>query len=205
MPTGPVTTPTSKEMVFPYPSRALGISFLTLAAVPAAVGRTRDLVRLGLDRWRLAPLVPDAELVVSELATNAIQAAGLTDTGATWNDAGNDVPTFHVRMLLFETSIIIEVWDADPAPPVPQHVTREEEGGRGLLIVAMIERRWDWFSAPQGGEVVWAELPIPPRPLTEAGLLPQRSRLGTVTRENRAGVIRDPVLLRRIHRALKNL
>ena len=92
MPTGPVTTPTGKEMDFPYPSRALGISFLTLAAVPAAVGRSRDLVRLGLDRWRLAPLVPDAELVVSELATNAIQATGLTGTDATWNDAGRRRP-----------------------------------------------------------------------------------------------------------------
>lgn len=204
MPTGPVTTPTGKEMDFPYPSRALGISFLTLAAVPAAVGRSRDLVRFGLDRWRLAPLVPDAELVVSELATNAIQATGLTGTDATWNDAGDDVPIFHVRLLLFEASIVIEVWDADPAPPVPQHVTGEEEGGRGLLIVAMISAKWDWFPAPQGGKVVWAELAIPPRPLTEAGL-PQRSRPGTVTGENRAGVIRDPVLLRRIHQALKNL
>lgn len=204
MPTGPATTPPGKEMDFPYPSRALGISFLTLAAVPAAVGRSRDLVRLGLDRWRLAALAPDAELVVSELATNAIQATDLTGADATWKDAGDDAATFHVRMLLFEARIVIEVWDIDPAPPVPQHMTGEEEGGRGLLIVATLSAKWDWFPAPQGGKVVWAELAIPPRPLTGAGL-PQRSRPGTTIKGNRSGIIRDPDLLRQVHHGLKNL
>jgi anti-sigma regulatory factor (Ser/Thr protein kinase) len=214
MPTEPVTVPDNvclpagalagREMDFPYPARALGISFLTLAAVPAAVGHSRELVRLGLDRWGLASLAADAEMVVSELATNAIQATGLTNTDATWNDVGDAVAAFHVRLLLFEASIVIEVWDGNPAAPVPQDVTGEDEGGRGLLIVAMLSTRWDWFAAPHGGKVVSAECAIPPRPLTEAGL-PQRSRPGTVIRENRAGVIRDPVLMRRIHQALKNL
>ena len=204
MPTGPATTPPGKEMDFPYPSRALGVSFLTLAAVPAAVGRSRDLVRLGLDRWRLAVLVPDAEMVVSELATNAIQAMGPTDADATWNDMADDAETFHVRILLFQTSIVIEVWDADPAPPILQHGTSEEEGGRGLLIVAALSAKWDWFPAPQGGKVVWAELAIPPRLLTGAGL-PQRSRPDTTIEGNRSGIIRDPDLLRRIHNGLKNL
>jgi Histidine kinase-like ATPase domain len=146
-------------MDFPYPARALGISFLTLAAVPAAVGHSRKLVRLGLDRWGLASLAADAEMVVSELATNAIQATGRTDADPTRNGVGDDVAAFHVRLLLFKASIVIEVWDADPAPPVPQHVTGEQEGGRGLLIVAMLSTRWDWFAAPQGGKVVSAELP----------------------------------------------
>jgi hypothetical protein len=105
-------------------------------------------------------------------------------------------------MLLFEASIVIEVWDADSALPVPQHGTCEEEGGRGLMIVAALSAKWDWFPAPQGGKVVSAELAIPPRPLTEVGL-PQRPRPGT--RGNQAGFIRDPVLLRQIHQALKNL
>ena len=165
----------------PYPSRALGISFLTLAAVPTAVACSRQLIRLTLDRWGLARITSDAELVASELATNAVQATGLTDTDAKWSDLG-DLATIHVRLLLFEPSIVIEVWDADPAPPVSQHATREEEGGRGLMIVAMLSAKWDWFPAPQGGKVVWAELAIPPRSLTEAGL-PQRSRPDTATRK----------------------
>lgn len=203
MPTEPVTALTGREMDFPYPSRALGINFPTLAAVPAAVGRSRELVRLGLDRWGLAALATDAELVVSEMATNAVKAAGLTDADATRTDAGN-VAAFHVRLLLFGASIVIEVWDGNPAAPVPQDVTSEQEDGRGLLIVAMLSARWSWFPAPQGGKAVWAELLIPPRPLTGAGL-PQRSRPDAVTTGNRNGVIRDRELLRRIHQALKNL
>lgn len=121
-------------------------------------------------------------MVVSELATNAIQATGRTDADPTRNGVGDDVAAFHVRLLLFKASIVIEVWDADPTPPVPQHVTGEQEGGRGLLIVAMLSTRWDWFAAPQGGKVVSAELAIPPRPLSGASL-PQRSRPRTVTRE----------------------
>ena len=78
-------------MDFPHPARALSVNFLTLAAVPAAVGRSRELVRLGLDRWGLALLAADAQMVVSELATNAIQATGRTDADATWNDVGDDV------------------------------------------------------------------------------------------------------------------
>lgn len=145
-------------MDFPHPARALSVNFLTLAAVPAAVGRSRELVRLGLDRWGLALLAADAQMVVSELATNAIQATGRTDADATWNDVGDDVEAFHLRLLLFEASIVIEVWDADPAPPDPQHGTGEEEGGRGLMIVAALSANWDWYPAPQGGKVVWAEV-----------------------------------------------
>jgi anti-sigma regulatory factor (Ser/Thr protein kinase) len=165
-------------MDFPYPSRALSINFLTLAAVPTAVGCSRQLVRLGLNRWGLSRLIADAELVVSELTTNAVQATGLMDTDAKWSDMGN-LATIHVRLLLFETSIAIEVWDRDPTAPVPQEVTGDEEGGRGLSIVAALSTNWSYFLAPQGGKVVWAELPISPHPLNDAGL-PQRSRHSVV-------------------------
>jgi anti-sigma regulatory factor (Ser/Thr protein kinase) len=161
-------------MDFPYPSRALSINFLTLAAVPTAVGCSRQLVRLGLNRWGLSRLIADAELVVSELTTNAVQATGLMDTDAKWSDLGN-LATIHVRLLLFETSIAIEVWDRDPAPPAPQEVAGEEEGGRGLSIVAALSTNWSYFLAPQGGKVVSAELPISRHPLNDADL-PQRSR-----------------------------
>ena len=148
-------------MDFPYPSHALGINFLTLAAVPTAVGCSRQLVRLGLNRWGLSRLIADAELVVSVLTTNAVQATGLMDTDAKWSDLGN-LATIHVRLLLFETSIAIEVWDRDPTAPAPQEVTGDEEGGRGLSIVAALSTNWSYFLAPQGGKVVSAELPISP-------------------------------------------
>jgi anti-sigma regulatory factor (Ser/Thr protein kinase) len=200
--TEPVTVPAGKEMDFPYPSHALGISFLTLAAVPAAVGCSRELVRLGLGRWGLAALVADAELVVSELATNAVSATGPAGTEASRGEA-EDVPAIHVRLLLFEASIVIEVWDGDLAVPMPRDVAGEQISGRGLAIVAALSTKWSWFATPQGGKVVWAELAIPQRPLTEAGL-PQRSRPGVATAGNQ-GAIRDLDLLRRVRGGLQNL
>ncbi len=66
-----------------------------------------------------------------------------------------------VRLLLFEASIVIEVWDDDPAAPRPHDVTGEQESGRGLVIVARLSTRWGWFPIPRGHKVVWAELALP--------------------------------------------
>jgi hypothetical protein len=190
MPTEPVTAPAGQEMDLPYPSHALGVSFLTLAAVPAAVGYGRELTRAALERWGLAPLAADAEMVVSELATNAVRASGPAGTdgregtegtegtyaaheaqdaddvrrgdsaGSRWDEAGN-VAAMQVRLLLFEASIVIEVWDGDPAAPRPHNVTGEQERGRGLVIVAGLSTRWGWFPVPRDRKVVWAELALP--------------------------------------------
>jgi anti-sigma regulatory factor (Ser/Thr protein kinase) len=203
MPTGPWTVPTGNERHFPYPSRALAISCLTLAAVPAAAGCSRRLVRLGLNRWGLVRMTDDAELVVSELAVNAVRATGRLDPNAKCSGRGN-LAAIHVRLLLFDAAIVIEVWDRDCAGPAPRDVTGGEEAGRGLSIVAALSAEWNYFLAPQGGKVVWAELLILPDPGHHAGL-PQRSRCGAVAGGQHGGLIRDLVLLRRIHRGLKNL
>lgn len=192
-----------QELNFSYPSRALGVSFLTLAAMPSAAGRSRRFVRLTLNRWGLGRLVDDAELVVSELVTNAVQAAGVVDLGANGSDPGG-LASIDVRLLLFGASIVIQVRDGDPTPPVPQQATGADEGGRGLSIVAALATSWDWFPSPPGGKVVAAELPIPPHPRTAAGL-PQRSRPGTVIGSRRVGAVHNLALMGRIHQALKDL
>ena len=203
LPTRPEEVRTGGEMDFPYPSRALAISFLTLAAVPAAAGCSRQLVRLGLNRWGLARMAGDAELVMSELATNAVQATGVMGTYATCSDPGN-LAAIHVRLLLFETSIVIEVWDRGRAAPVPQDVTADEEGGRGLLIVTALSTRWGCFPGPQGGKAVWAELALPEHTVAASGL-PQRT--GVLAGSYRVPGLfpRDPGLLARVHRGLLDL
>jgi anti-sigma regulatory factor (Ser/Thr protein kinase) len=191
------------EMDVPYPFRALATSFLTLAAVPAAAGCSRHLVRLALNRWGLARMTGDAELVMSELATNAVQATGLVDPDAKWGDLGN-LAVIHVRLLLFDTSIVIEVWDRDRAAPAPQDVTADEEGGRGLLIVTALSTGWGCFLPPQGGKAVWAELALPEHPVAASGL-PRRT--GVLAGPCRVASLfeRDPGLLARVHRGLRDL
>lgn len=187
----------------PYPGRALGMTFLTLAATPTAVSCSRRLVRLTLTRWGLAPLVEDAELVISELVTNSVQATGLTDVQPKWADLG-DLATIQVRVLLYQTGIIIEVWDRDPAAPARHDATPDEEGGRGLAIITALCNKWHWFPSTRGGKAVWAELAIPPGMLTPAGL-PRRVRSARIAAVSRDDCIRDPALLRQIHQGLRNL
>lgn len=52
---------------------------LTLAAVPTAARFARLFVRQRLSLWGLSRLICDAELVLSELVTNAMNATGTTN------------------------------------------------------------------------------------------------------------------------------
>ena len=188
---------------FPYPDRAQGVTCLTLAAAPAAVSCSRQLVRLTLNRWGLAALIEDAELVISELVTNSVRATGLTDTKPRWADLGG-LATIEVRLLLYPAGVIVEVWDRDPAAPVRHDAAPDEEGGRGLAIVAALCKQWHYRSSSRGGKVVSAELTVPPGMLSAAGL-PRRVRSAPVTAVTRDDLVRDPALLRRIHRGLRDL
>jgi anti-sigma regulatory factor (Ser/Thr protein kinase) len=195
-----VTTPSDE---LPYPGRAQGITSVPLAATPAAVSCSRRLVRLTLNRWGLAALVEDAELVMSELVTNSVKATGLMGIGPRWPDLG-DLATIQVRVLLFQTGIIVEVWDRDPAAPIRHDAASDEEGGRGLAIVAALCKRWDYGPLSCGGKVVWAELEIPPAMLSAADL-PRRVRSAPAAAVSRDVFARDPVLLRWVHRGLRDL
>ena len=93
------------------------VTGLALAAVPTAVRFSRMFVSLCLRQWGLPSLADDSELVVSELVTNAVTATGVTETEPRWSQLAG-VATIHVRVMLFEGSIVIAVWDKDPASPV---------------------------------------------------------------------------------------
>jgi anti-sigma regulatory factor (Ser/Thr protein kinase) len=184
-------------------ARAQGVTSLTLAAAPAAIGRARHLVRFALTGWGLAALADDAELVASELMTNAVQATGATGTRVT-PDGFGAAATVQVRVLMYQASIIIEVWDRDPGTPHPQDAAPGDEGGRGLMIVAALCTQWDFSAAADGGKVVWAELAIPAG-LPPSASLPRRERGTPVPATTRAGLVNDPALLRRVHQTLKDL
>ena len=122
-------------------------SFLEFGALPGAVPCARLHARQVAWEWGLAELGNDAELLVSELLTNAVAAARAME------------PIFPVRLWLLSdtTQIAILVWDSNPQPPVRMQVDGEAESGRGLLLVEAISKRWGWY-APRNmtGKVVWA-------------------------------------------------
>jgi anti-sigma regulatory factor (Ser/Thr protein kinase) len=107
---------------------------LELGALPGAVPCARLHARHLVREWGLSGLAETAELLTSELVTNAVQAmAGQEDQAA----VGLRLSADHVRVL-------IEVWDADPRPPAPRYIGKgeapapEAEGGRGLFLVSAL-------------------------------------------------------------------
>ena len=130
---------------YPWPLR----SHLELGALPTAVPRARRHARHLLWEWGLSEAAADAELLVSELVTNAVKAT------ADQQQAG-----IRLQLSSDNTCVRVEVWDADPRPPVLKDGTPDlQEGGRGLFLVAALSTRWDWYRTREPpGKVVWCEL-----------------------------------------------
>lgn len=118
---------------------------LATTAMPGRMARahTARLCR----RWGLEDLVPTAELVVSELVTNAVRHGA----------KGRDRITLTVT--LAGGRLAVEVIDPDPAGPALRHPGPWDEGGRGTHIVAVHSDRWGWRPT-DGGKAVWAELAL---------------------------------------------
>jgi anti-sigma regulatory factor (Ser/Thr protein kinase) len=145
---------------------------LTLAAVPTAVGAARRYARNELTKAKLAALIDDAELIISELVTNAVIATGVMAAEPKWPEL-EGLAVIRIRLGFGPSSIFIEVWDHDPELPIPQQASEYAEGGRGLLIVNTLCTRWSARTVADGGKVVWGELPVPvPVPVPEE--LPRR-------------------------------
>lgn len=91
-------------------------------------------------------LLSTTELVVTELVTNALNAAS---TGM-----------IAVDLTLHRTCLRISVQDDACGRPQVKQPTSTSEHGRGLFIIELIATAWG--SAPvHGGKQVWVELAVP--------------------------------------------
>ncbi|MDI5971567.1 serine/threonine-protein phosphatase [Streptomyces sp. SL13] len=111
------------------------------------VRRARQFLREWLHSVELTDLTQDAELLASEVVTNAL----------VHGDSDVDI---HVRR--YPERVRIEVRDSDPHLALPAAALAEDEaeGGRGLIIVSAMASAWG--NSPSGrGKTVWFELPTP--------------------------------------------
>ncbi|MEV7282259.1 SpoIIE family protein phosphatase [Streptomyces sp. NPDC093111] len=145
-------------MLFPVPTDDIALLVASARRIPAdriaewevsgdpsAVAPVRNQAAARLAAWGLEEVGFTAELVLSELITNAIRYGK---------------PPVRVR-LVYDRALICEVSDGSSTSPHLRHATDTDEGGRGLFLVAQFAQRWGTRYARRG-KTIWAELPIAP-------------------------------------------
>ena len=112
----------------------------------------------------LVALAEAAELLVSELITNAVQASSDAAAGQPDAAAGQPgvaspdrVPTVRFWLAADRQQVLIQVWDGCRREPQLQDPAPEAESGRGLLLVEALSARWgSQVLNGRAGKVVWA-------------------------------------------------
>ena len=108
---------------------------------PTACALARTVIRDVLPQWGLGDLVPTAELLVSELVSNALRHA-----------------SGPLRLTLERVSDLrCLVSDGTSESPRLADAGPEDENGRGLTLVDMLAARWGYGHGPLG-KSVWFEL-----------------------------------------------
>jgi anti-sigma regulatory factor (Ser/Thr protein kinase) len=116
--------------------RRVGSTYELPASVTSA-RLARDLVRDALDGFE-APVVEIAELLVSELVTNAVAHA-------------HSAPV--MRIDITGDAVRVAVQDASPGPVEVRDPPPDAAGGRGLLLVDTLAASWGWAPTPEGKRV----------------------------------------------------
>ncbi|MCX5254916.1 SpoIIE family protein phosphatase [Streptomyces canus] len=111
-----------------------------MSADPALVGEVRASAMRWLSDRGLEEAAFAAELILSELITNAIR---------------HGAEPIRVR-LLYGRTLICEVSDASNTAPHLRRAASTDEGGRGLFLVAQLSQSWGTRYLPEG-KVIWAE------------------------------------------------
>lgn len=120
-----------------------------------AVRTARHAVRETLRAWGLDAALGDVTvLLVSELVTNSLRyASGPIGVRLVRPRLDGADPVPHPALL-------VEVSDPLPDPPMERPAGPEDEGGRGLSLVACSARRWGTRKG-RTGKTVWFELALP--------------------------------------------
>ncbi len=117
---------------------------------PIQVSRVREQVRRALPTWGLAEHCELAELIISELVTNAVvHGSGLIE----------------VRLCYESGSLRVEVHDQGDLRPVRRHPDGDCEYGRGLELIDGLVEQYGGVRGVHGdsdriGKTVYVTLPV---------------------------------------------
>ena len=121
-----------------------------LAALPTAPACARSYVRSVAAEWGLADLAETAELLASELITNAVQASERLRIRA---DLAI-VPVVQLWLTSDRISLVIHVWDGNDEMPVLRNSGPDDDSGRGLMLVDTLSTKWGAYRR-ETGKVVY--------------------------------------------------
>lgn len=128
---------------------------VTLPSEPVSVSAARRFVARVLAEWGLPDSTDTGEtarLIVSELATNAVQHTfGLS-------------PTFTVDLRLErDEQLRLGVTDSHPRRPQRLPAAVQQDNGRGMVIIRSLAKEYGGrltvTPTPDGGKTVWIALP----------------------------------------------
>jgi anti-sigma regulatory factor (Ser/Thr protein kinase) len=122
-------------------------TYLELAAFPSAVPCARAHVRAVATECGLAHLADTAELLASEIVTNAVQASGQLKIAET--------PVVRITVATDSEALVIRVWDGSDGMPVHRQAGPSDDGGRGLTIIDALSTDWGACRGADG-KIVWA-------------------------------------------------
>lgn len=117
---------------------------IDVPAVPHGPWMARRVVAAILVGWELAGLVEDAQLLVTELVTNAYRHAGGTDS-------------FELELTYRAAGVRISLVDGSAIRPVVRELGQPGPNGRGMRLVEQLAARWG-ADDHQGGKRVWFDL-----------------------------------------------
>ncbi|MFE5915100.1 SpoIIE family protein phosphatase [Streptomyces wedmorensis] len=112
---------------------------------PAAITTARARTRRQLTEWHLDELALTTELIVSELATNAVRYG---------------TPPLTLRLIKDDRTLTFEVTDLSPVSPHLRHAQTSDEGGRGLFICAELSQNWG-VRFSENSKTIWSEQALP--------------------------------------------
>jgi anti-sigma regulatory factor (Ser/Thr protein kinase) len=121
---------------------------------------TRRYLRQLLRGWQLAAVTDTAQLMASELVANAVTAARALEGGVLVDERQPQSQPIELGVRRTGDSVIIEVTDPNPEPPVLRQADAMDEGGRGLSIIEILGSSWGYYAAAGGGKVVWCEIAV---------------------------------------------